>query len=290
MRGNLALWIVLLHLGFNSFARRTFGWPGIAFELAVDVFFILSGFVLSHSLRRGSGIAAFAIRRCFRLLPVSYLIALAAALPLGRPLPLADWLVAAPFTGRQPLNFPAWSIGWELYLPLAVVLVRLEPPRWMVRPLQAIVLAAGALLYRARLEAPGPVEGWFALLVLGMAEGQAFPLMTTVVLFAATAAILAGRTGKSLFATAPLQWLGAISYTLDMIHIPVPYAAQALLGARIDANPPAKLGILAVSIAAAAVLTLAVERPANRLGHRLSRRIAARQGLASQPAQTIGEP
>lgn len=315
MRGVLALGIVLLHLGFNSFTLRTFGWPGVALDLAVDVFFILSGFVLAHSLRQGSTFAAFAVRRCFRLLPVYFLTAFAAAAALGRPLSLADWLVAASLIGRSPLDFPAWSITWELYLPLAAVLVRLSPPRWAVRPLLAILLvalavidirvaggealyawraglglAAGALLYRARLEVPGPAGAWFGLLVAGMAAGQTWPFLAAIVPFAATAAILAGRGGKSLLATAPLQWLGAISYTLYMIHIPVLAAAQALLGTRIDANAGAKLAILAISIAAAALLTLAVERPANRLGHRLSRRIAARQGLASRPVQPIGEP
>lgn len=315
MRGVLALGVVLLHLGFNSFTQRMFGWPGIAFELAVDVFFILSGFVLAHSLRGGSAFAPFAVRRGFRLLPVYFLTALAAAVALGRSVPIADWLVAAPLVGRQPLNFPAWSITWELYLPLAVVLVRLSPPRWTIRPLLAIALvalavidirvaggealygwraalglSAGALLYRARLEVPGPAEAWFALLVAGMAAGQSWPLLAATVPFAATAAILAGRGGKSLFATAPFQWLGAISYTLYMVHIPVLAAAQLWLGERIDANAAGKLAILAASIAAAAMLTLAVERPANLLGHRLSRRIAAQQGLASARPQTIGEP
>ena len=315
MRGVLALGIVLLHLGFNSFTQRIFGWSGIAFELAVDVFFILSGFVLAHSLRRGSGLAAFAVRRCLRLLPVYYLTALAAAAALGRPVPMADWLVAAPFTSRQPLNFPAWSITWEFYLPLAVVFVRLSPPAWAARPLLAIVLvalaiidirvaggsalygwraalglAAGALLYRARRDVPGPAEAWFALLVLGMVAGQTWPPLAAVVPFAATVAILAGQRENSLFATAPFGWLGAISYTLYMGHIPVLATAQALLGARIDANAWAKLAILVVSVAAAAVLTLAVERPANRLGHHLSRRITVRQGLASGLTPTIAKP
>ena len=315
MRGVLALGVVLLHLGFNSFAQRAFGWPGVVFELAVDVFFILSGFVLAHALRRGSAIAPFAVRRCFRLLPVYYVTMLAAAVARGSPVPFADWLVAAPLVGRSPVNFPAWSITWELYLPLAVVLVRLSPPRWAVRPLLAILLvalavtdiwvaggstlygwragfglAAGALLYRARLKVSGPVEAWFALLVLGMAAGQILPLLAAIVPFAAAAAILAGRDGKSLFETAPFQWLGAISYTLYMVHIPVLAAAAALVGARIDANAGAKLAILAASIAAAAVLTVVVERPANRLGHRLSRRMTTQQGLASPPVQTIAEP
>ena len=315
MRGVLALGVVLLHLGFNSFAQRTFGWPGIAFELAVDVFFLLSGFVLAHALRRGSGFAAFAVRRCLRLLPVYYLTALAAAAALGLRVPGADWLVAAPIAGRQALNFPAWSITWELYLPLAVVLFRASPPQWAVRPLLATLLvglavtdievaggsslyglraglglAAGALLYRAKLAVPGAAEAWFATLVGAMIAGQAWPPAAAVVPFAAAAAIIAGRAGSTVFTTAPLQWLGAISYTLYMVHIPVLATAQALLGTRIDANAGAKLAILAASIAAAAMLTVAVERPANRLGHRLSRRIAAQQGLASRPAPTIAEP
>lgn len=312
MRGVLALGVVLLHLGFNSFIQRWFGWPGIAFDLAVDVFFVLSGFVLSHAQRRGSSFTAFAVRRCFRLVPVYLLTTFAAAFALTRVPSLADWFIAAPLVGQPVLNFPAWSITWELYLPLLAVLLGRWPPGRAALPLLLLALtvlavldtqvvmggqlygwragfglAAGALLYRVRPSVPGPVEAWFGLLAVGMAAGQTYPPLAALVPFAAAGAVIAGCAGRSLFTLSPLQGLGSISYSLYMIHVPVLAASQAYWGSGVDANALAKLGILVASLVIAALLTSLIEQPLNRIGHRLSHAISLRQGLDSPPAPTI---
>jgi len=54
LRGVLALLVTLLHFGASSFLKRRLGIPPLPLGLAVDVFFLLSGYVLTHSLRTGS--------------------------------------------------------------------------------------------------------------------------------------------------------------------------------------------------------------------------------------------
>lgn len=117
LRGLLALWVVLGHLltasGFDAEQ-----WAGPLKLLArgtdaVDVFVILSGFVIWDLLDRGGeGYAAFIVRRAFRLYPV-YLLCLAAAIlsmPLAvealRALPWADAHNAA------RLQIFADSVAW----------------------------------------------------------------------------------------------------------------------------------------------------------------------------------
>jgi peptidoglycan/LPS O-acetylase OafA/YrhL len=80
LRGVLALAVVFLHFGLSSFLERTLGFPSLRLELVVDVFFILSGFVLTHSLRKGYVFLDFAIKRTMRLLPVYYVTTLVALL------------------------------------------------------------------------------------------------------------------------------------------------------------------------------------------------------------------
>ena len=315
LRGLLAVGVVLLHLGLNSFVSRAFGWPGMALELLIEVFFILSGFVLAHSVAKNGAFLPFAVRRVFRLAPLYLVTTLAAAWLMAAPMRPFDWLMAAPFVLRGAINFPAWSIAFEFWLPLAAVLLLRGPPSWAVRPLLAIAVTAlavldarvaegagfqvqratlglgiGALLCWARLAVPGRPEAWLALLLAALALAKVWPPAAAIVPIAAIAAIISCTRGSSWLSLPPVHWLGAISYSLYLVHIPVRDAFAMALGFAIDHSPPAKLAILAASIAAAAALTLVIEIPANRLGHRLSRRIAAQQGLASRPAPTIAEP
>lgn len=302
MRGSLAMLVVLGHFGLAGFATRHFGLWKLQLGLAVDVFFILSGFVLTHGARAPLSIRRFAIKRCFRLLPVYYvttlIVVVAAGLP---PQPWAELLVAGPFTGREPANFPAWSICWELYLPvLAVALAGLLPqvrlPQWLVRSLlvvglltlgvidigvargeqsylaRAVVgLASGHLLYRS---------GWtiargydvLALAVVGVIiVAGGMPVLALGLPGMAAAAVVAGRRSDGLFTTRPMHWLGAVSYTIYLAHIPVLRVMQALFGGLIDHNAPAKLAGVAVTLVLADLLSRLVERPAMRLGARLTR-------------------
>jgi peptidoglycan/LPS O-acetylase OafA/YrhL len=299
LRGLLALSVVLLHLGFNSFTFRTFGWKGVRFELAVDVFFLLSGFVLTHAAREGVALVQFILRRFLRLAPVffSTTLLLAAFSPhLLHPMELA---MAMPFLGRDPANFPAWSICWEFYLPIAAVsagAIGLRIPAQFVRPLliaallglgffdvrevagehfylmRAVLgLSAGYLLYRARLTLGVRLEVPFVLLGAIMAGASYWPPLAMLLPFGAALCIASGRSGGSLFASPPLQWLGRISYPLYLLHIPLLVAAGTLLGGKVDTNAPMKLAILGASLLGAWLLTILIEQPFMRLSARLIR-------------------
>jgi peptidoglycan/LPS O-acetylase OafA/YrhL len=138
LRGLLALSVVFLHYGINDQMRRVTGGqiPGFTFELSVDFFFLLSGYVLAYSMRdRTPSVAEFALKRAFRLLPVYFamfalVLAMAAVatrtLPyLVTPLPIwmviTDLFLVTPLSGIAPLDVPAWSVSFEFYLPILAV-------------------------------------------------------------------------------------------------------------------------------------------------------------------------
>jgi peptidoglycan/LPS O-acetylase OafA/YrhL len=93
LRGLLAVYVMLGHaLPFT----RVPGWAAAPFshgEAAVDLFFCLSGLVISQSLAHHPGFGAFIAARARRLLPV-YALVLACSIALllaGDPLPAMPW-------------------------------------------------------------------------------------------------------------------------------------------------------------------------------------------------------
>jgi peptidoglycan/LPS O-acetylase OafA/YrhL len=166
LRGAAALIVAVGH------ATVLFGFrPGSSY-LAVDLFFVLSGFVLAHAYDRkiagGMGSIDFMRVRLIRLYPIyclgtlaatfAILIALvstkgswsfsnlAAAFPFAMAfLPTPPGL--APREAIYPLDTPAWSLAFELVVNLAFVLA------WRmlsIRRLIAIVVLAGvALIFSA---------------------------------------------------------------------------------------------------------------------------------------------
>jgi len=141
MRGILALGVVFLHFGANSFFIKN-GFAGFQLQLSVDVFFLLSGFVLTHSARNGVQFGQFIYRRFWRLAPVFFVttcLSLAATSTLPHPL---EFLGAVPLIGGDPVNGPAWSVAWEFYLPLTAVLLSVRIPQVAVRPLLLMSIVA----------------------------------------------------------------------------------------------------------------------------------------------------
>ncbi len=159
LRGVAALLVVQVHLPFLFAAHMPF--PNA--NLAVDFFFLLSGFVLSFAygqrLEDGWPIQHFLRDRLIRLYPL-YLLALplglarllllapAEHLPLGRAgtmalVVLAFFLLPAPLSVAAggpyafPLNLPSWSLFYEL---LANVLHALFLRRRSTTRLTALVL------------------------------------------------------------------------------------------------------------------------------------------------------
>ena len=171
LRGVCALTIVLLHseLLFNAGAIFCHGY------LAVDMFFILSGFVISASYdaRLSAGLTAgrFLVARIRRLAPVFWAgtaLCVGAALICSHYDPrissqnILVWgamaAVLLPYLGQGVFAYPAnpvtWTLAWELAVNLlyAKWLRRLATP-----PLLALIVAA---LVFATMEAFVNPRGW----------------------------------------------------------------------------------------------------------------------------------
>ena len=324
LRGLLALSVLALHYGINALVLRSTGGllRGFSFQLSVDFFYLLSGYVLCHSLWLANrGALAFAIKRAFRLFPVHWLttgilIAVAVvadrSIPFLRPLwPLygtvTDLSLVGPLLGHATINAPARTIAWELFLPILAValagpLSRYVRPRpelfllvllvgasatayyiaagWRLEGLRALAaLGAGACLYataRKRRILP-PVSGHALLYCL---VGGLFAIMmaartvpTVAILFPwiGAAIVLVGTRTRSLLSSRPIAWLGRISYTLYMVHVPVLVLLALIFGSMNGLL--AKLAAVALSLVAAEALTRWVERPGMSVGRNLVARL-----------------
>ena len=139
LRGVFALMVAGFH--FNPPA------PFAAGYMAVDFFFVLSGFVLTHRFgRTGISFRDFLIERVARLYPLAVLSMLAflavAALNGGTPFlaltPDAIWnyfsafllLSGIGFQRVELINYVTWSISVELFAGL-VLFLRLQYPGWI---------------------------------------------------------------------------------------------------------------------------------------------------------------
>jgi peptidoglycan/LPS O-acetylase OafA/YrhL len=173
LRGVAALAVAFRHIPDNAVADLT---P--ASYLAVDLFFVLSGFVLAHAyatrLAAGMSVGDFAVVRLIRLYPlylVASLITLALVLVPAWPghyhppprslrtvvlallfLPTID--PGDPHIGLFPLIGPAWSLFFEFVVNIvfAVIVTRLDTRRLVV------VLAAGAALLIATVAHFGAID------------------------------------------------------------------------------------------------------------------------------------
>ena len=170
LRGLLALWVFATHaleLGpYSSLARVTHA------NMAVDIFIILSGFVIFHLLSNGEDYRTFITRRWFRLFPVfaiCFLIALALyavrgtddeiAFGLAHMKKIMPYLVThatmlhgivpdplLPHTARAIL-VPAWSVSveWQFYLLAPLLFAFATRPNWKVTLLTCALLAIRVL-------------------------------------------------------------------------------------------------------------------------------------------------
>ncbi|MBX3479666.1 MAG: acyltransferase [Caulobacter sp.] len=199
VRGAAALIVMGLHIA----GCLNVGLLGHGY-LMVDLFFLMSGFVLSAGygarLSRGGAGLWFGARRLIRLYPLALLgllagAAAAFALAAGGLRPLEDrpalYLVLGalflPWLGGgliSPFNGPAWSLQLELWINLAYGFVA----RWLTdRRLAVIVAIAGAGLLAVSLvngqfdggfanNDPGRSAGPWSYLVGWLRVGFSFPL------------------------------------------------------------------------------------------------------------------
>lgn len=166
-----ALWVVLFHFGapLQVLLPETRGFPNAAADgfLAVDLFFVLSGYIISYQYfdAFAAGRAryrSFLVRRLARIYPAHLVtllllvIAVQGAAWIGQPfwnrtylsetgLGLDLLLIRGWTAPSQGWNFPSWSLSaeWLAYLLVPLVVLALRPLR---RSRAALVAAALSLV------------------------------------------------------------------------------------------------------------------------------------------------
>ena len=232
------------------------------------------------------------------------------------------------------INTPLWSLKWEVLFSLllpAYVLIALRWRRfWYVKIGIALLLAAvgalqhldwlsylpifaiGAVLGAERtrireLTQSWPRVAWFLVAAAGLflanaewiSREQPIPGVEAVVTVGATLIVLlfiSCGSAKRLGNTAVAQWLGRVSFSLYLVHLPIILAGVTPL--RSVSLPLA----LAVSVAASFVIAELfyrfVEQPSHRLsmavgravGHRIRRDAPADSPAIPPPAEATSPP
>ena len=288
-----------------------------------EMFFVVSGFILPLTMhkrqyRMRSHAVAFMGKRVARLHP-PYLAAIALAWGLwyivtlvpgfqGSPPHIGVRDVVTHFTYTtaivgDPWAVPAlWALAIEMqfYLVLTVAYVALVDTRAWVRIGVVAVFALASLLPVRSAFLPH----WSSLFALGFATFLYVRRLNGLPTFVALAALCVvcssvvqdWEVGLVSLLTAlavafvrlPMprlvKWLGMVSYSLYLLHIPV--GGRVInLGARLGGGTATKLAVitvaLAVSIGTAYVAYLLIEKPA----HRLARRIRYRPRVPTIPVE-----
>lgn len=333
LRGVAAMMVVVYHFQPENVPQsvQMFLEQG---RLGVDVFFVLSGFVIAHSVRHGiysfGFLARFGLRRSIRLDPplwVSILLQVALIRlgmelfpDLDREMPTGITLIANAtytmrFFGLDDAIGVLWSLTYEVqfYLVLVGALVLLQPQSQAGPGRMAISIGFLLALVYSVLVWVGLlpllvvglfVDRWFQF-ALGVAvwlysthhlNRVGLALLGGIVLFGAILADSPYRIGvmlmsvltMSLIAYAAgsnrMQWLsgmvpqflGRISYSLYLLHIPIGGRAIQVLRRLVDTSNSAALEVLcsllgvAVSVLAAWVMYRLLEAPSTALARRVS--------------------
>ncbi|MDR7189100.1 peptidoglycan/LPS O-acetylase OafA/YrhL [Microbacterium sp. BE35] len=160
--------------------------------------------------------------------------------------------VAYTVSSPSQAYFATFTRAWEFAFGglIALSAHRFAPGRVLGAMLAAVGFAA--ILAAAVWFGPQtPFPGWTALL----------PVLGTV------AIIVAGTRGEKAWHTrvsssAPVQWVGDVSYSLYLWHWPLIVVAPFVLGGELAA--PSKLGVLAVALVLAGLTKRYVEDPGRR--------------------------
>ncbi|AOT03709.1 hypothetical protein ASPU41_10595 [Arthrobacter sp. U41] len=232
------------------------------------------------------------------------------------------------------INTPLWSLKWEVAFSLllpAYVLIAVRWRRfWHVKIGLALLLAAvgalqdlewlsylpifaiGAVLGAERerireLTQPWPRFIWFFVAAAGLflanaewiSPEQPIPGVEALVTVGATLIVLlfvSCGSAKRLGDTAVAQWLGRVSFSLYLVHLPIILAGVTLLR---SVSLPLALAVSAVaSFVVAELFYRYVEQPAHRLSMAVGRAVGRRtrsdapsdSPAIPQPAEATSPP
>ncbi|TGS86732.1 acyltransferase [Mesorhizobium sp. M3A.F.Ca.ET.175.01.1.1] len=270
-------------------------------DAAVIVFFVLSGLVLSRSLRRkDDGFVPYIVRRAFRLIPV----AAASALIIGFLTPSSTWsqIFGAAILYDTSLNGVLWTLQIEVWGSLwvfaAVTARRLHPALFVAFlattfavsyfdnrpvPLFMSAFALGAIVDDLPAAATNRIIALLGLAALMTADfllGPGFAMRCWQMAGAFCVVAYVARHSIWVTTNPVAHFLGRISYPFYLLHL-----AGALiivkLGVRsLDLDPYALFAVYSLSSISIAIglawLTHAiVEVPGMVIGEKARRMIAA---------------
>jgi peptidoglycan/LPS O-acetylase OafA/YrhL len=303
-------------------------------SLGVEIFFVISGFVIAYSVRKDritpAFLGNFAVRRSLRLDP-PYWVTIACVVLAGalchRLLPTAPYepctsgqlashlVYMQTMFGYKDLCTVFWTLRLEVLFYLMFILTlglvqiaeRRAAASWAPRIRQAVFLSLATLSLTAFAldRGPGVLKYWHMFLLgatlwwsLSAPSGRwvfwSLPILMVaslairpnlevpIALAAALLVYTAGRLGRleSWLAWPWLQYLGRISYSLYLIHVPVRDTFQAVGSALTGGDPIAaqcfSLAALAASFGAAHLLHRWVEVPTMELARRWKQPASAR--------------
>ena len=236
LRGLLAVVV----LAWHACERLGVNWMLVFANIAVGLFFVMSGYVLTRGWDGRFGL--FLVRRFVRLWPV-YALCLGAGYLIAGVHPVWSEFFWLPYMGPNAspaIDPPIWSLFIEAY----------------AMPLMPLIVWAGA--------ASGLRAG--LCMAAAAAVGLAVPQVSALPLFMGGAFLARTAWRNRLLEYALPQWLGRVSYSLYLSHFLVLELAVRVLG------PWGGVAAIPVAFAVGWLVWLAVERPSIRL----SRRIAAR--------------
>jgi peptidoglycan/LPS O-acetylase OafA/YrhL len=210
----VAVGLVFLHHAFPTYLRGGF--------IGVDIFFVISGFVITNALMRDSiDFRRFYVHRFFRIIPptIPVLIFVIVCGLLGRPiatmndvffsaLSLMNWVRAFEFSGGGALGH-FWSLGVEeqfyLFWPAALTLVLSSrfQPAYLITLLIALALAIQVGAY---------ISGYPDLRIYNGLDTRVSQLLMGTILYFVVERVRV----KSIFAISSFISLGFISLFMEL--------------------------------------------------------------------------
>ncbi len=274
--------------GFAALAVATFhafiDEAPLALTGGVDVFFVISGFVMVEATRNGFNRHYFLLARAARILP-PYWIACALASVLVVSTPLRDWLLVPEATVMwgwpipEPFLSPGWTLAYEalFYLLFAACL-----GRWWLTAFVLAALAGLGTVWQVVITNPIVLEfifgmalaniprhhlaRWSGVLLVGAlscfllaATLEHIPMVSRwLILGIPSAALVAGLVGieTRIPANRVLHFLGSASYSIYLVHM-IPMAWTG------------RWTGLALGVAAGSLMYLTMERPLNHYHRQL---------------------
>ena len=319
LRGFAALWVALYHARGHA---PSFGFLFDTGHYGVAIFFALSGFVIMHSISGATVTPGywgrFMLRRSIRLDP-SYWAAIVLTIGLG-------WF-AAKFAGDtfvfpsslslfahvtylqeylriEQINPVFWTLTFEVQFYAFLVAMLLIPKASVAMAIMFGLACASALGLFDNAN-PGLfliLWGSFFAGVLARMTGKialaGLVVLSLLLAFKDTFGLVSAITAVAMCAAARTEWdglrqkgwqfLGDISYSLYLTHVPIigasAFVLRAIFGESSIGQVATFSGAILASILFAAFAFYAIERPSHRFSRRVSLKPNLQHASAYNPA------